>query len=135
MYKLLSAVFLFILASCSNNVKDFASVKVGMSGKEVLQYAGEPDNKQDIGVADLWVYKNADRTVVFRNDTVYDIITSASARIDSVETSLNEFGDKIEIQAEKAGAEIKTQAEKAGDKIDSLGRNIKKSTKDTSENH
>ena len=135
MYKLLSVVFLFILAACSENSKDFASVKVGMTSQEVLQYAGEPDKRQDIGVADLWVYERADRTVVFRKDTVYDIITSANARIDSVKTTLDKIGDKIEVQAEKAGATIKTQAEKAGDKIDSLGRKINKSTKDTAETY
>ena len=132
MYKLLPVVFLLILVACSDNPKDFAAVKVGMSSKDVLQYAGEPDKRQDIGVADLWVYKNADRTVVLRNDTVYDIITSADARIDSVKTTLDKIGDKIEVQAEKAGAKIKTGAEKAGDKLDSLGRKIKKNTKDTS---
>lgn len=135
MYKLFSVVFLFFLAACSENPKDFASVKVGMTSKEVLQYAGEPDKKQDIGVADLWVYENSDRTVVFRKDTVYDIITSANARIDSVKTTLDKIGDKIEVQAEKAGEKIKTQTEKAGDKIDSLGRNIKKKTKDTADTY
>lgn len=106
-----------------------------MSSQEVLNYAGEPDKKQDIGVADLWVYESADRTVVFRKDTVYDIITSANARIDSVKTTLDKIGDKIETQAEKAGATIKTQAEKAGEKIDSLGRKIKNRPKDTTENY
>jgi outer membrane protein assembly factor BamE (lipoprotein component of BamABCDE complex) len=135
MYKLLSIVFLFILTACSEKAKDFASVKVGMSSQEVLQYAGEPDKRQDIGVADLWVYESADRTVVFRKDTVYNIITSANVRIDSVKTTLDKIGDKIEVQAEKAGATIKTQAEKAGEKIDSLGRKIKKNTKDTAETY
>ena len=86
-----------------------------MTSLEVLKFAGEPDKKQDIGVADLWVYEKADRTVVFRQDTVYDIITSANARIDSVKMTLENVGDKIE-----------NQAEKAVDKIDSLGNRLNK---------
>lgn len=128
MNKLLSIAGFFILAACSENVKDFASVKVGMTSREVLEYAGEPDKRQDIGVADLWVYEQADRTVVFRKDTVYDIITSADARMDSVKSTLDEIGDKIENKAERAGEQIKDQAEKAGDKLDSLGKRIKNRT-------
>lgn len=104
-----------IVSACSENTKDFSSVKVGMTSLEVLEYAGEPNKKQDIGVADLWVYEQADRTVVFRQDTVYDIITSANARIDSVKMTLENVGDKIE-----------NQAEKAVDKIDSLGNRLNK---------
>lgn len=124
MNKLTIILFVFILAACSDNTKDFSSVKVGMTNQEVLQYAGEPDKKQDIGVAELWVYEKADRTVVFRRDTVYDIITSANARIDSVKTTLDNLGDKIE-----------DQADKAVDKIDSLGRRIKNTTIDSLRNN
>lgn len=89
-----------------------------MSGQQVLLHAGEPDQKQDIGVADLWIYERADRTVVFRQDTVYDIITSADARIDSIKMTLDNLGDKIE-----------NQAEKAVDKLDSLGNRLKEKTR------
>lgn len=124
MNKLIIILFVFILAACSDSAKDLSSVKVGMTNQEVLQYAGEPDKKQDIGVAELWVYEKADRTVVFRRDTVYDIITSANARIDSVKTTLDNLGDKIE-----------DQADKAVDKIDSLGRKIKRTTIDSLRNN
>lgn len=124
MNKLTILLLAFILAACSDNSKDFSSVKVGMTNLEVLKYAGEPDKKKDIGVADLWVYEKADRTVVFRKDTVYDIITSANARIDSVKTTLDNIGDKIE-----------DEAEKAVDKIDSLGRRIKNTTIDSLKNN
>ena len=103
-----------MLTSCSENAKNFSSVEIGMNSQEVLKYAGEPDQKQNVGIANLWVYKKADRTVVFRKDTVYDIITSADARIDSIKTTLDDIGDKIE-----------KQAEKAGDKLDSVGRRLK----------
>lgn len=99
-----------MLASCSDGSKNFSSVEVGMTSQEVLKYAGEPDQRRDVGIADLWVYHEVDRTVVFRKDTVYDIITSADARIDSIKTTLDDIGDKIE-----------KQAEKAVDKLDSVG--------------
>lgn len=104
----------FLLLSCSENSKNFSSVEIGMTSEEVLKYAGQPDQKQDVGIADLWIYKEADRTVVFRKDTVYDIITSADARIDSIKTKLDDIGDKIEKHAEKAGS-----------KLDSVSRRIK----------
>lgn len=114
MKKILFVLLGFILASCSENSKDFSSVEIGMTSQEVLKYAGEPDQKQDVGLADLWVYEKADRTVVFRKDTVYDIITSADARIDSIKATLDNIGDNIE-----------KQAEKAGDKLDSVSRRLK----------
>jgi hypothetical protein len=121
MKKLAAIMFSFVLMACSENPKDFSSVEVGMSSKQVLQYAGEPDKKQNLGVADLWVYEKADRTVVLRNDTVYDIITSADARMDSIKSTLDKIGDTIE-----------KQAEKAGNKLDSVGRTLKRgSTDDT----
>lgn len=109
---LVAAVLL--LAFCSESSKDFSSVRIGMTTQEVLQNAGEPTKKRDIVVANLWIYENANRTVVFRKDTVYDIITSADARIDSIERSLDNLGDKIENQAEKAGR-----------RIDSVSRSLK----------
>jgi hypothetical protein len=125
MDKFLLVTILVLFAGCSQDQKRFSSVEIGMSSKEVLRYAGEPDKKQDIGIADLWVYENADRTVVLRKDTVYDIITSANARIDSVKITLDKIGDRIERKTEKAGEHIKGQAEKAGEKVDSIGKRIK----------
>jgi hypothetical protein len=85
-----------------------------MTSQEVLQVAGEPSKKRDIALANLWIYEKSDRTVIFRKDTVFDIITSANARVDTIERSLDKIGDKI-----------KTQAKKAGKKIDSLSRILK----------
>lgn len=115
MKNIVLAMLVLFLAACAGNSKDFSSVKTGMSSQQVLLHAGEPDQKHDIGVADLWIYEKVDRTVVFRQDTVYDIITSSNARIDSIEMTLDHLGDKIE-----------NQAEKAVDKIDSLGNKLKK---------
>jgi len=121
MNKILLITFISIIFGCSRNSKDFSSVRVGMTSKEVLVHAGEPDKKNDLGIADLWIYERADRTVVFREDTVYDIITSADARIDSIKTSLDNLGDKIE-----------NQAEKAADRLDSARRKLENSSKDDS---
>lgn len=114
MKKLIVACSVALIA-CSGNVKELSSVEVGMSSKQVLQYAGEPDKRQNLGVANLWVYEKADRTVVLRNDTVFDIITSADARIDSIKATLDSIGDTIE-----------KQAEKAGNKLDSVSRTLKR---------
>jgi hypothetical protein len=116
----LPGIFIIILAGCSGQPKSFSEVKTGMTNKEVLQNAGEPDKKQSIGVADLWTYQTANRTVVFRQDTVYDIVTSANARVDSIKSVLNKVGGKADRAAEKAGSAIKKGAGKAGRKIDSL---------------
>lgn len=123
--KVLLVLLSFIMASCSENVKDLSSVKTGMTSQEVLKHAGEPDQKQDVGIADLWIYEKADRTVVFRKDTVYDIITSADARFDSIKTTLDNIGDKIE-----------KQADKAGDRLDSVSRRLRRNlTDDTLKNN
>ncbi|NEU08234.1 hypothetical protein GZH53_07915 [Flavihumibacter sp. R14] len=106
------------LISCSENKKDLSTVKIGMTGEEVIRHAGDPDRKNNIGIAELWTYKNEDRTVVFRKDTVFDIITSADARIDSIKASLDDMGNKIE-----------SQAEKAADKLEGLGNKLKNKAK------
>ena len=83
MKQLIFAALIFLLAACTSEPKEFPGVFIGMTSQEVLEKAGPPSAKRNIGLADLWVYKEADRTVVFREDTVYDIIISAEARIDS----------------------------------------------------
>ncbi|MEJ7779461.1 MAG: outer membrane protein assembly factor BamE [Daejeonella sp.] len=115
MRKYLTVVLIFAMfSSCTEKQKDFADIKTGMTKEQVLQQAGEPDKKNDILISDLWVYNDADRTVVFRKDTVYDIITSASARIDSIEATLKE-----------AGRDVKEKLKSAGDTIDSASLKIK----------
>ena len=119
MKKLLLTLCAFAFIACTKNLKDFSTVKAGMTSQQVLQITGEPDKRQNLGVASLWVYEKADRTVVFRNDTVFDIITSADARVDSIKTTLDNIGDKIE-----------EQAEKAGNKLDSVGQTLKRGSAD-----
>lgn len=108
---LLAIALLF--STCSQKQKKLADIKTGMTKNEVIASIGQPEKKNDIGVAELWVYPAVDRTVVFRQDTVYDIITSAEARADSIEATLKE-----------AGRDIKQGLKKAGDKLDSVGGRI-----------
>lgn len=111
---LVVALILAMFSSCAEEQKNFADIKTGMTKEQVVQRAGEPDKKNDILISELWVYKSADRTVVFRKDTVYDIITSANARIDSIEATLKE-----------AGRDVKERLKSAGDTIDSASLKIK----------
>ena len=92
-----------------------------MTKEEVIQLAGEPTSKRDILVAEVWKYDIADRTVVFRNGIVYDVITSAEARIDSIETTLKETGSDLK----EAGRDIKEKLQQTGDTISRKGRQLK----------
>ena len=105
---------LAVFASCAEKQKKFANIKTGMTKEQVLQQAGEPSKKNDILISELWIYNNEDRTVVFRRDTVYDIITSANARIDSIEGTLK-----------KTGKAVKEKLKSAADSIDSASQKIK----------
>src|SRR5690349_11523782 len=104
------------LTSCSNDQKNLSSVKAGMNAEQVILHAGEPDKKNNIGIAELWIYKQEDRTVVFRKDTVFEIITSADARVDSIKNSLDHLGDNMEIQAEKGAEKLKNLGQRIRNK-------------------
>ena len=103
-----------ILGSCAEKQKEFSNVKKGMTKEEVIQQVGEPTTKRDILVAEIWKYDLADRTVVFRNGTVYDIMTSTEARVDSIESALKE-----------TGRDVKEKLQQTGDTIDSASRRLK----------
>ncbi|MHB1177980.1 MAG: hypothetical protein ACYCZO_06575 [Daejeonella sp.] len=122
---LMVILILALFSSCAEKQKNFADIKTGMSKEQVLQQAGEPDKKNDILISELWVYKNANRTVVFRKDTVYDIITSANARIDSIEATLKEAGRDVKEKLKSAGDTIDSASLKIKNKImgDSAGKN------------
>lgn len=112
-------VAVLFLASCSQQKKEFKNVSVGMTQTEVTQNAGEPSSKKNAGPLALWVYLEANRTVVFRNDTVLNVITSADARVDSIQMLLKNAGKDLK-------KDLKKEAGKAIDKIDSLGKNLLK---------
>ena len=73
-----------------------------------------------MGLAELWTYDSADRTIIFRKDTVYNIITSSEARIDSLENTMKDAGEKIKEGAKETGEDIKEGTKKITDKADSL---------------
>lgn len=123
MKKLIAMISVVVLLnSCTEKQKDFSGVNPGMRKEDVLKKIGEPDKKNDLVFAELWTYSAADRTVVFRSDTVYDILTSTEARIDSLEMNLKETGSKLR---EKIDAGV--------DSLDSGSLNIKNKIIDKSD--
>ncbi|WP_079701525.1 outer membrane protein assembly factor BamE domain-containing protein [Daejeonella lutea] len=113
-----------ILGSCTQKQQEFSSVKKGMTKEEVVKLVGEPTTKRDILVAEVWKYDLADRSVVFRNGNVYDIITSTEARVDSIEASLKNAGKGLKEKLEKTGDTIDSASQRLKDKID--GDSVKK---------
>lgn len=133
---LLISFVLTLIYSCSNTPKELKGVRRGMTKEQVLTYGGEPTSRNNLNIADLWVYEDADRTVVFRNDTVFNIITTANARIDSIEISLKNAGDNLKNNLSSAkdsiqrtGANIKSNVNTAPDSIDSVAKKIKNNVK------
>jgi len=118
---LLILLSVVLLNSCADKQKELSSIKKGMTKEEVIQQAGEPTSKRDILVAEVWKYHLFDRTVVFRNGVVYDIITSAEARIDSIESTLKETGSDLK----EAGRDIKEKLQQTGDTISRQSKRLK----------
>ena len=112
---------ILVLGSCADKQKEFSSIQEGMTKEQVIQLAGEPTSKRDILVAEVWKYDLADRTVVFRNGNVYDIITSAEARIDSIETTLQKTGRELK----ETGKDIKETLQKTGDTIENRSERLR----------
>ena len=113
---LIFAVIFF--TACNRSPKDFSSVEIGMTKEEVIATAGEPDKQNDVGETSFWSYPSADRTVVFRGDTVYTIVTSAEARIDSIQTSLERAGQNIEENFRNLSDSFDSTSEGMKDNID-----------------
>lgn len=133
---LLISCLLTLFYSCSNTSKELKGVKKGMTKEQVLTFEGEPTSRNNLEIADLWVYEDADRTVVFRDDTVFSIITTANARIDSITSSLKNAGysakNKIYIATDSiqhTGAIIKNKLNSAADSIDSVAKAIRNNVK------
>jgi hypothetical protein len=101
------------LSSCSRPAKDLATVEIGMTKTEVTGIVGEPKKKNVINETEIWDYPDSNRTIVFRMDTVYSIMTSAKARLDSI----NLWMDSTSTKAKKSFGKIGDKLEKAGDKI------------------
>src|SRR5690349_15461319 len=114
---LISFFILAIIAACSRTPKDLAGVTPGMPKEEVVHAAGEHSKKNNIEVDELWTYTAQDRTVVFRADTVYDIITSANARTDSIRSSIGRAEDKLKSGTRKLGEKVDTTFKKLEDRF------------------
>lgn len=105
------------LLSCREAPKDFSSVSIGMTKDEVTAAVGEPAKKNELAVVDVWVYPQTDRSVIFRKDTVYNIVTSSEARIDSIETSLERTGEKVEGSLNRIGDSLEKTGQQIKDKF------------------
>lgn len=112
-----STFFIFLLAiifsSCSRPQKDLATVEIGMTKAEVTEIVGEPKKKNVINKTEIWDYPDSNRTIVFRMDTVYSIMTSARARLDSISIWMDSTNTKVK----KGFGKIGDKLEDAGDKI------------------
>ena len=104
---------LLLLAACSHSPKDLATVEKGMSKEEVISIVGNPENKNVVNSTEIWDYPDSNRTIVFRKDTVYTILTSPEARADSVGRWLDKTNEKV-----KDGlGDLAEKAENAGERI------------------
>lgn len=120
--KLLFLTFLsaVILSSCTRPAKDLATVEIGMTRSEVAGIVGEPEKKNVINNTEIWDYPDSSRTVVFRMDTVYSIMTTAKARLDS----LNIWMDSTNNKAKQGFGKVGEQLKKAGNKLEQVGENV-----------
>ncbi len=120
-------VMIFALAiamtACGKKPKDFSTIKPGMTKPEVTMSAGNPDKQNDIGETSFWAYRDADRTVVFRKDTVYTIITSTEARLDSINGMLQKADDKIATGLGKVGDALDNTSARIKRSMDTLKKN------------
>ncbi len=126
----LALTTVIIISACNRPSKDLAMVEIGMSKSEVGGSIGEPKTKNVVNNTEVWDYADSGRTVVFRKDTVYSIMTSPKARLDSMKVwvdsadnktkkvlgkvgeKLNNAGDKLENAAGKVGVRLKRDSSK-----------------------
>ena len=121
-----------IAGSCTRPSKDLAAVEIGMSKTEVSAAIGEPKTKNVVNNTEIWDYTDSGRTVVFRRDTVYSVMTSPRARLDS----MKEWVDSADNKTKKVFGKVGEKLEKAGDKLKDAAGNVRaRTTKDTSESH
>ncbi|WP_207426395.1 hypothetical protein [Pedobacter sp. SYSU D00535] len=109
---------LLLSSACSRPSKDLASVEIGMTKDEVVQMLGEPKKKDVVNQTELWNFTDSGRTIVFRADTVYAIMTSPRARMDSVAQLLDSADQKVKKGFNNVGDKIENVADKIGDKLD-----------------
>lgn len=117
--KILSILFLaaMFLAGCSPSPKKLGSVEYGMTKTEVIAAVGEPSKKNVLNQTEIWDYPDSSRTIVFRMDTVYTIVTSAKARADSMSIWLDSTNTKAKNTLGNIGDGIEDAAQKVKDKL------------------
>lgn len=115
---MLSVSALAVLCACNRPKKDLASVTIGMTKTEVVNMIGEPKKKDVINKTEIWDYTDSSRTVVFRADTVYSIMTSPKARLDSVAGWLDSTNQKVKKGFGNIGEKVDNAADKIKDKLD-----------------
>lgn len=121
---LIFATALLIFSSCNRPAKELATVEIGMTKTEVTSIVGEPKKKNVINNTEIWDYPDSNRTVVFRVDTVYAVMTSARARLDSVSTWMDSTNTKVK----KGFGKIGEKLENVGEKIERKVKKDKDST-------
>ncbi|MDF3076183.1 MAG: hypothetical protein K0S09_72 [Sphingobacteriaceae bacterium] len=105
------------LAGCSQSPKKLGSVGNGMTKDEVVAAVGEPAKRNVVNQTEIWDYPDSSRTIVFRMDTVYTIITSAKARADSMGVWLDSTDQKVKDGFGKIGDGLENAADKVKDKL------------------
>lgn len=107
----------FCFAGCSPAPKKLGAVEYGMSKPEVVSIVGEPAKKNVVNKTEIWDYPDSSRTIVFRMDTVYSIITSAKARADSMGLWLDSTNSKAKNALNKIDDGVKRAADKVKGKL------------------
>ena len=106
-----------LTAACSRPAKELGTIEIGMSKQQVLSAIGEPEKKDVINKTEIWDYPDSARTIVFRADTVYSIMTSPKARLDSMGKWLDTTNQKVKKGFGNIGDKVENAAKKVGDKF------------------
>ena len=114
---IIPASLIAIFVACNRPSKDLATVEIGMTKTEVINIVGEPPKKEVVNETEVWDYPDSARTVVFRADTVYAIMTSPKARLDSMSKWLDSTNQKVKKGFGKVGDKLDNAADKIKDKL------------------
>ncbi|HXH98867.1 MAG TPA: hypothetical protein VNI52_01265 [Sphingobacteriaceae bacterium] len=106
------------LSACADGSKELPNVSQGMNKQQVIQLIGEPPKRKNLAVAELWTYPDYNKTLIFRSDTVYDIISASTLKVDSIESSFKNLGNKLKRGTKKVGKELDTLGKKLEGKLD-----------------
>lgn len=117
-FQSVASILLFTAVSCSNTPKSLSVVETGMSKEEVLTIVGEPKSRNVVNETEIWDYPDSSRTVIFRKDTVYHILTSPEARADSIGMWLDKTNERVKDGLENITDKAARAGEKIKDKID-----------------